>query len=307
MTGGLARDARLERLAGALDEPAQFAPVERPQPCPPPEDRPREIWVTDVDRLKADPFAFYARTMLRLKSLDPVDSDHSAAWKGTAVHKLLEQWLKDDGADPETLLGRARALVAGEAIHPMLRALWQPRLIEAIDWIARTERANRAAGRQPLAAEASGKAVLAGVTLNGKADRIDRLADGRLAIVDYKTGKPPKAEAVEAGFALQLGLLGLIARAGGFAGIAGVPAAHEYWSLAKDKGEFGKLAAPDSAMGPEAFLAHAERNFAEAAAKWLTGGEPFTAKLHPAYAPYGDYDQLMRFEEWYGRTDPPAG
>ena len=43
------------------------------------------------------------------------------------------------------------------------------------------------------------------------------------------------------------------------------------------------------------------RNFAEAARKWLTGDEPFTAKLNPAYAPYGDYDQLMRLEEWYGR------
>ena len=43
------------------------------------------------------------------------------------------------------------------------------------------------------------------------------------------------------------------------------------------------------------------RNFLEAAAKWLTGDEPFTAKLNPAYAPYGDYDQLMRLEEWYGR------
>ena len=43
-----------------------------------------------------------------------------------------------------------------------------------------------------------------------------RLPTGGLAIVDYKTGKPPPAEAVEEGFALQLGLLGLIARAGGF-------------------------------------------------------------------------------------------
>ena len=53
---------------------------------------------------------------------------------------------------------------------------------------------------------------------------------------------------------------------------------------------------------PGEFLDHAYRNFAEAAAKWLTGSEPFTARLNPAYAPYGDYDQLMRLEEWYGRT-----
>ena len=49
------------------------------------------------------------------------------------------------------------------------------------------------------------------------------------------------------------------------------------------------------------FLDHARRHFTAAAEKWLTGSEPFTAKLNPAYAPYGDYDQLMRLEEWYGR------
>jgi ATP-dependent helicase/nuclease subunit B len=31
------------------------------------------------------------------------------------------------------------------------------------------------------------------------------------------------------------------------------------------------------------------------------GDEPFQAKLNPAYAPYEEYDQLMRLEEWYGR------
>ena len=49
------------------------------------------------------------------------------------------------------------------------------------------------------------------------------------------------------------------------------------------------------------FLAHADKSFSDAARKWLSGTEPFTAKLNPAYAPYGDYDQLMRLEEWYGR------
>ena len=54
-------------------------------------------------------------------------------------------------------------------------------------------------------------------------------------------------------------------------------------------------------MEPGEFLAHAYANFTDAAGKWLTGNEPFTAKLNPAYAPYGEYDQLMRLEEWYGR------
>jgi ATP-dependent helicase/nuclease subunit B len=140
------------------------------------------------------------------------------------------------------------------------------------------------------------------VTVYGKVDRIDRISADGLGIVDYKTGKAPKQAAVDAGFALQLGLLGLIAEAGGFEGVNGRPVSHEYWSLTKHGDKFGRKFCPDVKLGgPEAFLDHARRQFAEAAGKWLTGVEPFTAKLHPAFAPYGDYDQLMRLEEWYGR------
>jgi ATP-dependent helicase/nuclease subunit B len=183
----------------------------------------------------------------------------------------------------------------------MLRALWAPRLLEAIDWVAKLERDNQAAGRKPLKAEANGETVIAGVTVYGRADRIDRLADRGLAIIDYKTGAPPTQKAVDAGFALQLGLLGLIASGGGFDEVSGAPGGFEYWSMTRNKGGFGKLMCPDKDMGAEEFLSHALAHFRDAAQKWLTGNEPFTAKLNPAYAPYGDYDQLMRLEEWYGR------
>ena len=56
-------------------------------------------------------------------------------------------------------------------------------------------------------------------------------------------------------------------------------------------------------IDPDRFTALAARHLSEAAGRWLTGTEPFTAKLHPQYAPYGDYDQLMRLDEWYGRDD----
>jgi ATP-dependent helicase/nuclease subunit B len=302
ISGGLPRDIPLERLVRALDDPGPPRPVSRPQPKPPQEQRPERISVTAVDRLNADPFAFYAQAILRLRALDPVDDDHTARWKGIAVHQVFQEWLQHDDCDPDKLRPRAEELLRHEAVHPIVRALWAPRLLEAIDWIAGQERANRAAGRRPLTAEASGEAAIAGVTVHGRVDRIDRLADGSLAIIDYKTGAPPTQKAVDQGFALQLGLLGLIGRAGGFEGVTGEPEAFEYWSLTRHKGKFGKLMRPDKDMQPREFLVHANNRFAEAAARWLTGGEPFTAKLNPAYAPYGDYDQLMRLEEWYGRT-----
>src|SRR4029079_14272079 len=80
----------------------------------------------------------------------------------------------------------------------------------------------------------------------------------------------------------------------------------EYWSLARYRGKFGRLMRPDKDMAKGEFLDHASSNFGDAARRWLTGMEPFTAKLNPAYAPHGDYDQLMRLEEWYGRKRRPS-
>lgn len=302
ISGGLPRDIPLERLTRVLDDPGPPRPVDRPAPSPPPEQRPDKISVTQVDRLKADPFAFYALKILRLASIDPVDSDHTARWKGEAVHKALEEWQQHDRCDPDKLRARTQRLLQDDAIHPMLRALWAPRLLEAVDWIVETERENQAAGRRPLAAEVTGETSLAGIVVHGRVDRVDRLPRGGLVIIDYKTGQPPSQKSVTEGFALQLGLLGLIGRAGGFEGVSGDPQAFEYWSLARYRGKFGRLMRPDKDMQPGEFLDRAYRNFAEAAAKWLTGKAPFTAKLNPAYAPYGDYDQLMRLQEWYGRT-----
>ncbi len=305
MTGGITRAPELARWARALDRP-EGPPMPARQPAPTPRERPGRISVTEVDRLKADPFAFYARRILGLLALDEVDADPTAAWRGTAVHKVLEDWMREDDCDPAKLRRRAEDFLAGAEAHPLMRALWQPRLIEAVDFIAATVADNRAAGRIPLVAEAKGEIGFAGVRLRGTADRIDRLADGGLAIVDYKTGKPPTNKAVEAGFSLQLGLLGLIADRGGFDGVEGASAAFEYWSLARDRGGFGYVRSPTSGRGaidPAQFAALAADNFTKVAEAWLTGTAPFTAKLHPEHAPYGEYDQLMRLDEWYGRED----
>src|SRR5205085_1041621 len=158
ISGGLPRDVTLERLAAALDDPGAPRPVARPEPSPPAEQRPDRISVTAVDRLKADPFAFYAQQILNLRSIDPVDADYSARWKGEEVHKVFELWLQHDGCDPDKLRPRAEHLLRDEAIHPMLRALWTPRLLEAIDWAAEQERKNQADDRRPLAAEIKGEA-----------------------------------------------------------------------------------------------------------------------------------------------------
>ena len=236
--------------------------------------------------------------------LEAIDADPSAAWRGTAVHDVLEAWMKEDACAPERLRARAEQLLDRADTHPVLRALWAPRLMEAIDWIADRVAGNLAEGRRPIAGELRGETEVADILVHGRVDRIDRDAAGGLAIIDYKTGKAPSTKAVAAGFAMQLGLLGLIAERGGFPGVKGRPTAFEYWSLAARGGQLGHVSSPVGGRSPiaaEEFTARAAGVLKQAVERWLTGDEPFTAKLHPEYAPYGDYDQLMRLEEWYGR------
>lgn len=310
MLGGLNEDSTLPALAAMIDDRGQVQAATQPAPTPPAALRPRRISVTKVDRLNADPFAFYADAMLRLRALDRVDAEPGPAWRGTAVHDVLDRWAKAGDHDPATLQAMVRAMLNEPGIHPIVRAMWAPRLVDACDWIARTITANAAAGRTIVASECDGAVTIAGVELHGRADRIDRDGDG-LAIVDYKSGSVPSDKSVRDGFSMQLGLLGLIAEEGGFADVAGVATRFEYWSLGADPKQkpkaFGKLYTPvgekETKIAPDQFVARATDHFVAAAAKFLTGDAPFTAKLHPDYAPFGDYDQLMRLDEWYGREE----
>jgi ATP-dependent helicase/nuclease subunit B len=299
MLGGVEAEERIVALASAIDaHDGKAVPAKQPKPSPPVALRPTVISVTEVDRLKADPFAFYARRMLGLMSLDLVDADPGPAWRGTMVHAIFDKWFTEDALDRAELAVRVNRMFDDAAMHPVVRALWQPRLMAAMDWIADQVEVDQGKGRVVIESEISGSVEFAGVRLKGIADRIDQGPTG-LAIVDYKTGKPPTAKSIAAGFSMQLGLLGLIASQGGFEAMSGTPTDFEYWSLSKDKDNFGKR----TKLKLDDVVGTAASHFTEAAGKWLTGNEPFTAKLHPEYAPYGNYDQLMRLDEWYGRGD----
>lgn len=308
------REQVIPALLPLLDRARPPAPAyARPAPDPAPGLRDVTLKVTALDRLLGDPYEFYAQAILDLRQLQPLAADpfSDPALRGTLVHAILDAWHKARAEDPLLAIGPfAEAYFARERVHPLFRALWQPRLIAALEtfetWIA----AAAGEGRTVLASEIDGAMTFEGVTIKGRADRIDRLADGRLAIVDYKTGNVPSKKQVSEGLALQLGLLGLIAQAGGFAA-KGVPAGEaggfEYWSFGKDKGVFGKVVKPlklgdrQSGLTPEEFLPHHEQKLAEAIARFIKGTEPFLARENPDYKGYNEFDQLMRLEEWLVR------
>lgn len=307
LTGGLPPpDLAYGRLARAIDSvPGLPKRAPRPRVMVEAGDRPTRINVTDADLLAADPYAFYAKAILRIQPLDALDADPGPAWRGSLTHSVLERWAKDDDYMPGRLAPRMQAALTAASLHPLLRTLWRPQLNEAALWIEERIALLRSEARRPLESEVRGEAALAGITLVGRADRIDRLASGGLAIIDYKTGKAPAAKQVAAGYAMQLGLIGHIAEAGGFRNVAGRAEGFEYWSLSRDKSRaFGTVSSPVSAKNPvcapEEFVALVTAQFARVAGRWLTGEGPYVAKLRPDYA-RSDYDHLSRLEEWDGR------
>ncbi|MET1754859.1 double-strand break repair protein AddB [Novosphingobium sp. RD2P27] len=306
---GDAADAMVERdavrLARLIDEARAAPAYPRPKPAPTPEQRKVAISVTALDRLRGDPYQFYASSILKLRSLDALDAEPSAAWKGTAVHAILDRWHKQ--GEPAGMLRSIAEQVMDEmSAHPLMRALWRPRLLAALDWVGEEIGRQKEDGRKVLATEADGSIEWRGVRLQGRADRIDRCADGILAVVDYKTGQPPSARRVQEGFSLQLGLVGLIASEGGFKDISGEAQRFEYWSLAKKQGQdqFGYWTEPvledrkKSGIAREKFLSETVRYLDDALDRWILGAEPFTARLNPDLPGHADYDQLMRLDEW---------
>ena len=266
--------------------------------------------MTEVDRLWADPFAFYARSGLGLFRWDGLDVDPTPAWRGTAIHEVLKRWLKAGVWTDDALESLASDLLNESGVNPVVRVLWKPRLLAPLMWAAQQVRVGKEEGREPIlsATEVRGAMTIGPITLSGVPDRIDRLADGRLAVVDYKTGSGPKAAAVAAGYASQLGLLGLMAEDGAFTGQPESVSRFEYWRMNKKSGQFGRVETPFPARKKDAehtldesnFVAFARERLSGAIALWLEGEEPFTARIKPEYTVGADYDQLMRLEEWFG-------
>src|SRR5690606_15610589 len=140
LLGELAKDHReteIPRLVRALNEPPAAPLHPRPQPRPSPEQRKVDVRVTALDTLIGDPYQFYAKHILRLEPLDALDAEPTPAWQGSLAHAILQAWHERSGDIRAIALEMLREMNA----HPLMRALWQPRLLAALDWVSETVRA----------------------------------------------------------------------------------------------------------------------------------------------------------------------
>lgn len=286
-----------------LDEPPHKTPFLPPEPCPPLFARPKRLSVTDVEKLIRDPYSIYAKTILKLRPLDPLDADMSVMERGQAIHHVLDAFVKSgtDPASPEAIttfetLGR-------EAFGPLLadpraKAFWWPRFQRLGKWFL-TQMATDG-NIHDIKTEMEGSLEIptthGPIILKTKADRIDVLASGQTRIIDYKTGTPPTKKDVQQGYSPQLPLEGLILKKEGFPGISSLPIAQfSYWHL-KGGIPAGEIISFEK---PAEMIEAAEQGVHRLFEAFFGQETPFHACPDPRLPlDYSDYAHLERLKEW---------
>lgn len=305
----LAPNLPWQSWAQALDEPPtpMIKPCAPPEPRPPAENRPLQLSVTEISTWQRNPYAIYARHILQLSKLDPLERDIDASDRGTIIHEALESFLIQypknlpDNALDELLKIGARAFAAYKD-YPEMRVFWWPRFERIAAWFVETERERREKGIVVLGSEARGRMALENFTLKGRVDRMEKQPDGTFGIIDYKTGSIPSQAEVQAGIEPQLPLLALIAQAGGFEGLsAGTVSELAYWRLSGGRDGSNIKALKQEQI--EALTQKARKGLEQLIAQFANPDMPYRAVPRPGLQPrYDDYAHLARLKEW-GRTE----
>ncbi|CAN1486905.1 COG3893 Inactivated superfamily I helicase [Rhabdaerophilaceae bacterium] len=296
-----------------LDLPQSHRPIKPPDPVPAPPRLPERITITEFETLRRDPFAFYARRLLRLPVLERLDPPPDARQRGTVLHAILEAFsnktVPENPEAAELMLGDLGANALRALAHePEAFQFWASAFRAIVPGFVAFDAAARRAGRRILVESvADHRLALAGgeeIRLRGKADRIEMTPDGVMLIMDYKTGVPPSWKDVRAGIAPQLSLTGALALAGAFGERATRIESIAYLPIG------GKQAVrprryPNKPPPLDELVETAWTQCIAMLNDFASGKTAYRARLVPKAAlQHGDYDHLARTGEW-GILAPP--
>jgi len=291
-----------------MDTPADVKPIERPQPAPPVSARPRKLSVTQIETWMRDPYQIYAKEVLKLYALEDVDADAGGAERGTFIHAALETFIKTfpEAMPPDAtaqLLNFGRDALKEMRIPQEVEAFWWPRFERIAHEFVREETAWRQEA-QPHRTEVSGRysfhAATGPFALTGKADRIDRFADGSFAIIDYKSGYVPKPADIRQGLSPQLPLEALMLEQNAFEGLSGKVNDLVYWRVtgSGQKPVERKTCIPKD-LSIEDMVAEAASGLAALIEKFDDAATPYISQPRADAKPkFSDYDHLARVKEW---------
>jgi ATP-dependent helicase/nuclease subunit B len=311
-----AAGAKYIHFANELDRPEKVEPIPQPIPKPPRQARPLKLSVTAIEDWLRDPYTIYAKHILRLEPLDPVDMPLSAADRGSAIHDALGDFtqvhkttLPDDPAGALRRIGEKH--FAPLMDRPEARALWWPRFLRIASWFAGWE-AERRLNVKTIDAEIRGEISIPLDNgrifhLSARADRIEHRTDRTYAILDYKTGAPPTGKQVRMGLSPQLTLEAAILREGGFEGIdAGSSVSELLYVRLSGNNPPGKsillelkVNKSDAPQFPDDAADEARRKLEALIRAFENEDQAYTSlNLSMWTNRYGRYDDLARIKEW---------
>lgn len=294
--------------ARALDAPGAYAPVSRPAPKPPVDQRPGQYAVTRIEALTRDPYSVWARDILRLFPLDRPDEPVESRARGTAIHRAFEDfaeaWKDGEPEEAAALFERLYldSLVKQGLPRPMLareRALAR----EAARWAVDLERSRRADGRS-VHVEQSGelRVTVEGreIVLTAKADRIEITPEGFGHVLDFKTGGAPSKKQIDTGFSPQLTLTMAILQCGGFKGLKAYAGDLAYLKVTGRSPPGEEIIRKSAGEESEEAAARAYKGLLRLLTLYQDPKRGYLSRTAPqfvkAYA--GDYDHLARVFEW---------
>ncbi|HEY5819947.1 MAG TPA: double-strand break repair protein AddB [Mesorhizobium sp.] len=304
-----ARGDELLAWARQFDESAKAPFAPRPKPTPPASARPRRFSVTEIETLRRDPYAIYARRILNLQPVEPLIRDPGAAERGVLFHAILHRFSvagiqPEDPAAHGVLLAIGRAAFAEANLPGDVHAVWWPRFEKLALDIIRWETGRADVLRRVAEARAAPTTVgVTGITLSGYADRVDILPAGKADILDYKTGSSPSKAQAHTLLAPQLALEGALLRRGAFKDIGIVDPADLAFVRLKPNGEVMEESILDHRNQPRTAEDLSEDAWAKLEQLLAHYEDPATGYLSRAL-PFregdtdGDYDHLARVLEW---------
>lgn len=299
-------------LARHLDKSgAPATPLSPPRPQPPVSLRPRRLPVTKIQTWVEDPYAIYAQYILELKPAEPLEKLPDQRDRGILLHNILQRLHQEssDSGNETLLLTLAREEIRKRGDDPGTWDLWLARFEKTAAFFM-TEERKWLQEAAPLKQEAEGRLVIqtatSPFTLSVRADRIDALKGGGLAILDYKSGGKYTESEIACGKHPQLALGALVLRQGGFADIpAQAVKALAYWVLSGHSGnKVTILRDPESVAGA---IEMAQAGLGDLIALYDREETPYLSVPDPAHAPrFSDYAHLARVKEWTVPHDQEA-
>ena len=298
-----------------LDDSETQDPARRPAPTPPADLQPKSYSFSEVGRLRRDPYAIYARRILKLDPLDEFNRDPGAADRGTLYHRIIELYSREEHvpgtpASEDAMMRVLNACFDEENLPAHIDIVWRPRFVAVAREFLAWEKDRRPMVRRSYVEARAGQDIPeAGIRLTGVADRIDIKTNGKADIVDYKTGLSPTVKQARSLLDPQLALEAAALMRGAFRD-AGTPTPEDLIYVRLRPGErFGTDVvnnenAKATAKAVPKSAAELATDSIDQLAKFIKalreGKNGFVSRLIPeeqqSYG--GEYDHLARVSEW---------